>query len=38
MLFGMSLTDNIGLFLEGTKASFYGRDEQYVSTGINWKF
>ena len=38
MLFGMSATDKIGLFLECTKVSFYGRDEEYVSTGINWRF
>ena len=38
MLFGMSLTDKIGLFLEGTKASFYGKNEEYISTGVNWRF
>jgi len=38
MLFGMILTDKIGLFLEGTKASFYGKNEEYISTGVNWRF
>lgn len=38
MLIGVNLGDHIGLFVEGTTASFYGRNEKYISTGINWKF
>ena len=38
VMFGTDIGEHIGLFIQGTKVSFYGRDEKYVSTGINWRF
>ena len=38
IMIGTDLGDHIGLFIEGTKTSFYGRDEKYISTGINLRF
>ena len=38
VMIGTDIGNHIGLFIEGTKTSFYGRDEKYISTGINLRF
>ena len=38
LLLGTDIGEHIGVFIEGKKTSFYGKDEEYISTGINWKF
>jgi len=37
-LLGMQISEKIGVFIEGTKLSYYGRSEYNVNTGLNWKF
>ena len=37
-LIGAKLGDHIGVFIEGSKLKYYGREEYAVSTGINWRF
>ena len=37
-LVGVNITNRIGVFLEGSKLKYYGREEYTVSTGINLKF
>ena len=38
MLIGTNINDKVGLFLEGDKLNYYGREEYTISTGINWRF
>ena len=38
LMIGTDLGDHVGVFIEGTKTSFYGREEKYISTGVNWRF
>jgi len=37
-LVGANLSEHIGVFIEGIKLSYYGREEYNLSTGINWRF
>ena len=37
-LIGMNLGEHIGVFVEGTKLNYYGREEYNLGTGINWRF
>ena len=37
-LVGVNLGEHIGVFIEGTRLNYYGREEYSVSTGINWRF
>ena len=37
-LVGANLSEHIGVFIEGTKLSYYGREEYNISTGVNWRF
>ena len=37
-LVGVNLSEHIGVFIEGTRLSYYGREEYNVSTGVNWRF
>ena len=37
-LVGANLGEHIGVFIEGSKLKYYGREEYAVSTGINWRF
>ena len=37
-LIGAKLGDHIGVFIEGSKLKYYGREEYTISTGINWRF
>tara|TARA_R110002110_G_scaffold1080_7_gene4377 strand:- start:4315 stop:5343 length:1029 start_codon:yes stop_codon:yes gene_type:complete len=37
-LFGAKLGEHIGIFMEGSKLNYYGREEYNVSTGVNWRF
>ena len=37
-LIGVNLSEHIGVFIEGIRLSYYGREEYNVSTGINWRF
>ena len=37
-LVGVNLGEHIGVFIEGIKLSYYGREEYSVSTGVNWRF
>ena len=38
MLLGAKLGEHIGIFMEGSKLNYYGREEYNVSTGVNWRF
>ena len=38
MLLGAKLGKHIGVFVEGSKLNYYGREEYNVSTGVNWRF
>ena len=38
LLLGAKLGDHIGVFVEGSKLNYYGREEYNVSTGVNWRF
>ena len=37
-LIGLNLGEHIGVFVEGTKLNYYGREEYNLGTGINWRF
>ena len=37
-LVGANLSEHIGVFIEGSKLKYYGREEYAISTGINWRF
>ena len=37
-LVGANLSEHIGVFIEGSKLNYYGREEYNISTGINWRF
>ena len=37
-LVGANLSEHIGVFIEGIKLSYYGREEYNISTGVNWRF
>ena len=37
-LVGVNLGEHIGVFIEGTKLNYYGREEHNISTGVNWRF
>ena len=37
-LVGVNLGEHIGVFIEGIKLSYYGREEYNISTGVNWRF
>ena len=37
-LVGVNLSEHIGVFIEGIKLSYYGREEYNISTGMNWRF
>ena len=38
MLIGTNINDKIGLFLEGDKLNYYGREEYSCKIGLNYKF
>ena len=38
MMLGVNLSEHIGVFIEGSYLSYYGREEHNISTGINWRF
>ena len=37
-LVGANLSERIGVFIEGSKLSYYGREEHNISMGINYRF
>ena len=37
-LVGAKLGNHIGVFIEGSKLNYYGREEYAISTGVNWRF
>jgi hypothetical protein len=37
-LVGANLSEHIGVFIEGSKLNYYGREEYNISTGINYRF
>ena len=37
-LVGANLSEHIGVFIEGIKSNFYGREEYDFTTGVNWRF
>ena len=37
-LVGANLSEHIGVFIEGSTLSYYGREEYNISTGVNWRF
>ena len=37
-LIGANLNEHIGVFIEGYKLKYYGREEYSISTGVNWRF
>ena len=37
-LVGANLGEHIGVFIEGIKLNYYGREEYNISTGVNWRF
>jgi hypothetical protein len=37
-LVGANLSEHIGVFIEGIKLSYYGREEYNVSIGVNYRF
>ena len=38
VLVGTNINENIGVFLEGSKQSYYGREEHNLSLGVNYRF
>ena len=38
VLVGAKLGNHIGVFIEGSKLNYYGREEYDISTGVNWRF
>ena len=37
-LVGANLSEHIGVFIEGSKLKYYGREEYSISAGVNWRF
>jgi len=37
-LVGANLSEHIGVFIEGSKLSYYGREEHNISMGVNYRF
>ena len=37
-LVGANLSEHIGVFIEGNKLKYYGREEYNISAGVNWRF
>ena len=37
-LIGANLSEHIGVFIEGNKLNYYGREEYDIKLGINYKF
>ena len=37
-LVGANLSERIGVFIEGSKLSYYGREEHNISMGVNYRF
>ena len=37
-LVGVNISEHIGVFIEGSKLNYYGRDGYSINTGINWRF
>ena len=37
-LVGTNINDKVGLFLEGDKLNYYGREEYSCKIGLNYKF
>ena len=37
-LVGANLSEHIGVFIEGSKLNYYGREEHNVSLGVNYRF
>ena len=37
-LVGANLSEHIGVFIEGSKLKYYGREEYNISAGVNWRF
>jgi hypothetical protein len=37
-LVGVNLSEHIGVFIEGSKLSYYGREEYNTSLGVNYRF
>jgi hypothetical protein len=37
-LVGANLSEHIGVFIEGNKLNYYGREEYNISTGVNYRF
>ena len=37
-LVGANLSESIGVFIEGSKLSYYGREEHNISMGVNYRF
>ena len=35
---GTNLSEHIGVFIEGTYQSYYGREEYNIGAGVNWRF
>ena len=38
LIIGANLSEHIGVFIEGNKLNYYGRDEYNLNTGVNWRF
>ena len=38
VVLGTNLSEHIGVFIEGIKSNFYGREEYDFTTGVNWRF
>ena len=38
MLISTNLSEHIGVFIEGNKLKYYGREEYNISAGVNWRF
>ena len=37
-LVGANLSERIGVFIEGKKLNYYGREEHNISLGVNYRF
>ena len=38
LLVGTNLSEHIGVFIEGSYLSYYGKEEYNIGTGVNWRF
>ena len=38
VMLGTNLSEHIGVFIEGSRLNYYGRDEYNINTGVNWRF